>query len=241
MEATEISFASRRNSSIAALLRGEAATVGPWLERWDARRTLLHLSLVVVGTALFGAAIGCWRSPMQALYTAGKLPLIVLLTTLGNALLNAMLAPLLGLNCNFRQSLLAMLMSFAIAGAILGSFSPVMAFLVWNAPAMSQASRESGIYPALLLALVAAIAFAGIAANLRLLELLRGLSGSQRVAWRVLTAWLAGNLLLGSQLSWILRPFLGSPHLPVQFLRTNAFQGNFFEATMNSFVQVLFN
>jgi LmbE family N-acetylglucosaminyl deacetylase len=39
------------------------------------------------------------------------------------------------------------------------------------------------------------------------------------VAWRVISAWLAANLFLGSQLSWILRPFIGSPGLPVEFLR----------------------
>jgi hypothetical protein len=73
------------------------------------------------------------------------------------------------------------------------------------------------------------IAFAGIAANVRLLQLLRSLSGSASVARKVLFAWLAGNLLLGSQLAWNLRPFVGAPFLPVEFLRPNAFEGNFFE------------
>ena len=64
------------------------------------------------GAGLYGAAMGCWRDPMQALYTAIKFPLIILLTAAGNAMLNAMLAPLLGLNISFRQSFLAILMSF---------------------------------------------------------------------------------------------------------------------------------
>ena len=37
------------------------------------------------------------------------------------------------------------------------------------------------------------------------------------------------QLFLGSQLSWILRPFIGAPYLPVAFLRDTAFQGNFYE------------
>ena len=81
----------------------------------------------------------------------------------------------------------------------------------------------------LLLALVVMIAFAGVAANVRLVELLRRLSPGPAVAHKVLAAWLAGNLFLGSQLCWILRPFVGSPGLPVQFLRPDAFRGNFFE------------
>ena len=232
--------ATGRPGELAVLLRGEAGTVGPWLERWDTRRALLHLGVILLGAGLYGAAIGCWRSPLQALYTAGKFPLIILLTALGNTLLNAMLAPLLGLNFNLRQSLLAVLMSFAIAAAILGAFSPLMAFLVWNTPPLSQSLQAGALpYHFLKLSLVATIAFAGVAANLRLLGLLRRMSGNPAAAWRVLVAWLAGNLLLGSQLSWILRPFLGSPHLPVQFLRPNAFEGNFYESTFRSLTQLL--
>ena len=66
---------------------------------------------------------------------------------------------------------------------------------------------------------VAVIAFAGMTGNVRLFQLLAQLGGSRAVALRVLLAWLAGNLFLGSQLSWILRPFIGSPTLPVEFFR----------------------
>jgi hypothetical protein len=179
--------------------------------------------------------MGCWRAPLQALFVATKFPLIILLTTLGNALLNAMLAPLLGLNLSFRQSFLSILMSFTIAGAILASFSPLAAFMIWNTPPMSPDARLSdGTYAMIQLTHVAVIAFAGIVANLRLVQLLRQLSGSAAVARRVLLAWLAGNLLFGSQLSWILRPFIGSPGLPVEFLRKTALHGNFFETVFSS-------
>jgi hypothetical protein len=55
---------------------------------------------------------------------------------------------------------------------------------------------------------------------------------------RVLVAWLAGNLFLGSQLCWILRPFIGSPVLPVEFFRTTALHGNFYENVLRSILQV---
>jgi hypothetical protein len=95
---------------------------------------------------LYGAAMGWWRDPQQALYVAIKFPLIILLTTAGNALINAMLAPLLGLNIPFRQSFSAILMSFTIAAAILGAFSPLMAFMVWNAPPMSPEPVSGATY-----------------------------------------------------------------------------------------------
>ncbi len=213
------------------LLRGEAEPLKDWMGRWSHFRLALHLSVIVLGSAAFGAAMGAWRAPQQAVYTALKFPLVILGTTLGNGLLNGMLAPLLGLNLRFRQSLLAVLLSYSITAAILGAFSPVIFFLVWNTPPMAthSAAAQAG-HNFLLLAEVVVIAGAGLAGNLRLLELLRGLAGREQVARRVLSAWLAGNLLLGSQLSWILRPFIGSPNLPVEFLRQNTFAGNFFES-----------
>ncbi|MEW6306236.1 MAG: hypothetical protein AB1705_22445 [Verrucomicrobiota bacterium] len=210
---------------IATLLRGDVDAIRDWLERREGARIALYVVVIFAGAGLYGAAMGWWRAPQQAVFTAIKLPLVVLLTTLGNALLNGMLAPLLGLNLSFRQASVAILMSFAIASAILASFSPLVFFLVWNTP-------QTTAYSFTLLVQVLIIAYAGIMANLRLVQLLERLSASRAVARRILFAWLAGNLFLGSQLSWILRPFVGSPGLPVQFLRDNAFQGSFYEAVL---------
>jgi hypothetical protein len=224
---------------ISVLLRGEPEKIVAWTGQWSARRFALHVVVIVVGAGLYGAAMGWWRDPQQALYVAIKFPLIILLTTAGNALLNAMLAPLLGLNIPFRQSFSAILMSFVIAAAILGAFSPLMAFLVWNAPPMSPEAVSGATYSFIKLTNVAAIAFAGAVGSARLFQLLTRLGGRRAVAFRVLFAWLAGNLFLGSQLSWILRPFIGSPALPVEFFRATALRGNFYENVFHSLLQIL--
>jgi hypothetical protein len=223
---------------IATLLRGDVDRISRWSGSWDTHRMALQIGVIFAGGGGYGAAMGWWRDPHQALFTAIKLPLIILLTTIGNALINAMLAPLLGLNIPFRQSFAAILMSCTIAAAILGAFSPLMGFLVWNAPAMTAKAPSTGVYNLIKLAHVAAIALAGITGNARLFQLLQRLGGSRRVARKVLVAWLAGNLFLGSQLSWILRPFVGSPQLPVEFLRATAFHGNFYETVFRSLAQV---
>jgi hypothetical protein len=233
MEATAL-----EPSQISVLLRGDPPVLREWTERWEPRRLALWLSVIIGGAGGYGAAMGYWRDPLQALFVAIKFPLIVLLTTLGNALLNAMLAPLLGLNLGLRQSFLAVLMSFTITAAILGSFSPLVAFMVWNAPSITDARGSGGAYGVIQLTHVGVIAFAGIVGNLRLAQLLRLLSGKSATARRVLFAWLAVNLFLGSQLSWILRPFIGSPGLPVEFLRKNAMHGNFYEAVFRDLVQL---
>jgi hypothetical protein len=196
--------------------------------------------LIVVGAGAFGVAVGCWRDPLQSLYAGIKLPLILLLTAGGNAVLNALLAPLLGLKVPFRQTFLAVLASFALASVILGAFSPLAVFIIWNAPPLTEGANNSLTHAAILLLLVGVIAFAGIAANARLLKLLQSLAGDAAVGGRVLLAWLAVNLFLGSQLSWVLRPFIGSPGLPVQFLRDDAFNGNFYETVFRSALR-LFN
>lgn len=228
------------SASVGTLLRGEVAALTAWTANWRVSQMRRDVLLVVVGAGLFGAALGSWRDPWQALYAGLKLPLILLLTATGNALLNVMLAPLLGLRIAFRQSFLAILASFALAATILGAFSPLAAFVIWNAPPLTADANHSATHAAILLLLVGVIAFAGIAANLRLLQLLRSLAGGQGGAWRVLIAWLAVNLFFGSQLSWVLRPFIGSPNLPVEFLRAQAFNGNFFETVFSSTVG-LFN
>lgn len=211
------------------LLRGDAEKLRDWLTQPFASRALLYCAVIAIGAGMYGAAIGSWRSPLMAGYVAVKFPLILLLTALGNALLNGMLAQLIGLGASFRQVSLAILMSFTVTAAILGAFSPIVYFMVINLAPMSAAGDSNFPYAVLLVSQVVLIAFAGIAANVRLLQLLQSLSGGGMLALKVLFAWLGGNMLLGMQLTWILRPFFGSPDLPVQFLRSNAFHGNFIE------------
>lgn len=227
-------------SEFRSLLSGRSEALRGWIQAGDRRALTVSLAAVFIGSGLYGAAMGSWRSPLQGLFVAVKLPLVLLLATVGNALLNSMLAPLLGLRITLRESLLAILMSFGISGAVLGAFSPIAAFITWNCPPMHPDTQISGgAYSLIMVTHVVVIAFAGAAGTLRLAQLLRSISPGRAVAWRVLFAWLAANLFLGSQLSWILRPFIGSPVLPVRFLRDTAFQGNFYETVFGSLMRLL--
>ena len=219
-----------RQDLIPTLLRGEPEPLRGWLEGVRVRRFVLCVLAIMAGAALYGASIGSWRSPKQALFTAIKFPLVLLVTSAGNAMLNALLAPLLGVALDFRQAVLAILISQAVAAIILGAFSPLVAFIVWNLPTMSEAVSQYGIFAFLQVSQAAVIAFAGVTAVAHLYRLLRSLGPDERSARNLLVAWLVGNLLLGSQLAWICRPFFGSPFLEVQLLRREALKGNFFEA-----------
>lgn len=211
------------------LCRGDAERIAAWLTEPGMFLPLGCYFVIVAGCGLYGSTVGLWRAPLQSLYTAIKFPLLIFLTCAGNAILNGMLAQLLGSRLSFRQTALAILMSFAIASIILGAFSPIALFVLYNTPALDSATAITG-HSVTLLTHVFLIAYAGIVANHVLFRLLEKLSGSRAVARRVLFSWLAGNLLLGAQLAWILRPFIGHPALAIQFLRDDPLRGNFYEA-----------
>jgi hypothetical protein len=226
--------------ALGSLLRGEADEIARWIRGRTAGRTWQHALVIAVGAGAFGAAMGSWRAPEQALASGLKLPFVLLGTAAGNALINGMLAPLLGVDLRLRESFAAVLASFALLAAILGAFAPLMVFLVWNLPPpqpgvpMAVAARN-----VMLLTLVGTIAFAGVAANVRLLQLLRRLGGGASAGVRLLLAWLAVNLLLGSQLSWNTRPFIGHADVPVRFFSDRAFEGSFFEEVLRTAAELL--
>ena len=235
-------FAALDIEQIPTLLRAEPTTLRDWLERQRLSSALFCVLIIVLGAGFYGAVMGSWRGELQPLYTGIKLPLLILLTTLGNALLNAMLAPLLGLNLSGRQCLTVILMTFAIAAAMLGSLAPVAAFVVWNTPPLTAATTlASPEYGLMQLTLFAFIAGAGVKGNIALAPLLRDWSGSAAIARRVLSAWVAVNLLLGSQICWVLRPFIWDPARPVEFLGPEYFRGSFYETVFEAARRLIFD
>jgi hypothetical protein len=234
-------FAAAKPISIDAFLRAGPERLHDMLTGRNSSLAWFCAVAICGGAGLYGAVMGSWCAALQALYVALKLPLLMLLTTLGNALLNAMLAPLLGLDMGFRQSLAAVLMSFAIAALILGALSPVALFVVWNTPPLSAMTRlSSPEYGFLQLTHVAFIAFAGTVGNLRLEPVLRQWTDRPTVARKVLFAWLAGNLFLGSQICWVLRPFIWDPARPVVFIGREYFHGSFCETVFEAARRLLF-
>ena len=211
----------------------------PWLEEKRFEWLLVCAVTIVLGCGLYGRVVGLWRGPQQALFTAVKMPLLIFLTCAGNALLNGMLAQVLGTGLGFRQTSMAILMSFTIAALILAALSPVAWFILLNTPPLTSVARGTG-HSITLLSDVLFIAYAGIVANRRLLGLLAAVCPTRATAQRVFWSWLAGNLFLGAQLSWVLRPFIGTPGLAVQFLREDPLRGNIYAAVFGALRHLLF-
>jgi len=227
--------AATNPNSPAAFLRAEPARLREWITRRQANLVVFCVAAIVIGAGAYGAVMGCWRDTLQAIYTGIKLPLVILLTTLGNGLLNGILAPLLGFNATFRQSLTIVLITFATASVILGALSPVALFVVWNTPPLGVATQLfSPEYGFMQLTLAVLIACAGVAGNLHVVPLLSQWTKSAAVARKVLLAWLAGNLFLGSQICWVLRPFIWDPAGPTRFIGREYFGGSFYETVFEA-------
>ncbi|MGB8169874.1 MAG: hypothetical protein WCF18_20395 [Chthoniobacteraceae bacterium] len=221
------------------LCSGDSAGIAPWLGEKRPGWLLVCAFTIVLGCGLYGGVVGLWRAPEQALFTAVKMPLLIFLTCGGNALLNGLLAQVLGSGLGFRQTSVAILMSFTIAAIVLAALSPVAYFILLNTPPLGSAARGTG-HSVTLLADVGFIAYAGVVANRRLLGLLTAVCPTAAAAQRVFWSWLAGNLFLGAQLSWVLRPFIGSPGLAVQFLRDDPMRGNFYAAVFGALRHLIF-
>ncbi|WP_395752624.1 hypothetical protein [Prosthecobacter sp.] len=216
-------------SRLLSLARGETVGLVGWLEEKSVRAMLPLVVGILAGCGVYGFAIGLGRAPLMACFVAVKMPLLIFLTLGVNGLINGMFGSLLGSGMSFRQTLQACLMSFALFALIVGSLAPIIIAMALDRPADGTRDLE-GWYRVFLLSNTAVIAFAGIIANHKLLRLIEAFSGSAAAARRTLVAWLAGNLFVGAQLSYILRPFFGNPALAVEFLRPDPFHGNFYES-----------
>lgn len=165
-----------------------------------------------------------------------KMPLLIALTLAGNWFLNGLMGILLGSGFGFQQSLYALLKAFAISGLILASLSPICLYFALSMPGPGSDGAKTA-HSVYLLSHVCLIGVAGVVGLLRLRSHLRGCCPSPAIALRTLSAWVTGNALLGTQFSWIFRPFIGSPGLEVRMFREDAMEGSFIEAVWAALIR----
>ena len=115
----------------------------------------------------------------------------------------------------------------AIASLVLLGLAPIALLFVCSAPDPSIDSRVT--HNVILLVHVAVIGTAGTYGTRflrRALARLAAVGGRSRAIYLL---WLGSYLLVGAQLAWMFRPWVGSIYHEVVFLRPDALDGNFYE------------
>ena len=223
------------------------------------------LFLIIALGAFYGICMACFAAfhrpaadaILQMIASAGKIPLLFLLTLLVTFpslyVFNALIGSRLTLGAVW-QLLIATL---AVMVAVLASLGPVVAFF----------SVSTTGYDFMLIfnvVICAASGFLGLKFLLFTLHRLtlvleekstpdalpsknqeepqgalekiegRAFSGNITAIFRI---WVIVFALVGAQMSWVLRPFIGAPNVPFTWLRER--DSNFFEAVWNAFWQLL--
>ena len=196
-----------------------------------------HLILIVVSTAVYGLALGWWRSVEMALYVAAKLPAVFVGSTLVVSAFAWMAGLVVGAGLRYREVLELVFSAMASASRLLLALVPVVLFFIISAAPTGGTHEELRFAHAALLAThIVVFAAAGVLGNLTLVRDLRErVLAKCRVSVLVML-WLGAFALVGCQVGWMMRPLVGSPNIAVEFLREDALDSNFLESV---FTQVI--
>jgi len=196
------------------------------------------LVLVLVPcAALYGIVLGGWHGGALTFFVALKLPLVLLVTSALTMLFNSFVASLLGLSLRFGQVAVLTFFALAVASLLLASLAPVAWFFTLSLPEPSLDAR--GTHNLLYLLhtfLVGACGLAGTAVLWRGLVRIRGTAPNLKKAY---LAWVLSFALVGGEVAWALRPFVGSVYHPIELLRADALKGNVYEFVFTDIIPYL--
>jgi len=174
---------------------------------------------------LFSATGGRDDSWKYLLASALKVPLLFLLTLVVTFPSLYVFAALANSRLRLRDTLRLLVAAIAVNLGVLASFAPVTAFFT--------VSTESYAFMIFLNVLFFALAGAvGLAFLNRAVSAVfpadrpegepvpAAGGGDSRRARRIFRVWLLIYVVVGAQMGWILRPFIGNPHLPFQAFRS---------------------
>ena len=187
------------------------------------------LVLMMLGAAAYGAVLGMWHGPRLALYCAIKFPLVLLLTTVITIAFSWLAAMLLGVPLSFAQVVALNLLALGTAATILASLVPVAWLFTISSPPPTAAERTT--HNLLYLMHTVFVAACGLGGMRSLWMALRATRRPQQALVAVFAVWIVTYALVGGEVAWALRPFVGSvsPDFPVVFLRPDALHGNVYE------------
>ncbi len=182
------------------------------------RREMLHLVLiVVVFAAAYGAVLGSFRGiadgrALQIVYAAIKVPMLLLATSAVAMPSFFVLNSLFGLRSDFGAAVRALVSAQAALAIVLAALAPLTA--VWY--------LSCDDYTLAILFNAMMFAVASFAAQGLLRAAYRPLIRHNPKHRGMLWTWLVIYMFVGIQMGWMLRPFVGSAGIEVQFFREGA-------------------
>jgi hypothetical protein len=223
--------------SLDALLRGEHTRKD---DLQEGRVGLQARRLVLLGLllgALYGAGMGLyaavggrdggWRHMASA---AVKLPLLFLLTLLVTFPSLYVFSALANSRLRLRETLRLLVAAITVMLGVLASFAPVTAFF----------TLSTDSYRFLLFLNVVFCSLAGLVGLGFLLRAVKLVFPDEKAsrdeggrARRIFRVWLALFAAVGAQMAWILKPFVGNPHLTFEWIRPSRAM-NVFEFVLRS-------
>lgn len=181
-------------------------------------RAFVLPAVVLLAGGIYGAAMGSWgalqpdRWPM-ILYAAIKVPLLIAATTAICLPGYFVIVSVLGLRDTFRPSLRAIAAGQAAMTLTLAALAPLTLLVYF--------SRVDHAWALLFNAAMFTVATA--VASIVMLRRFASLIALSRQHRLTLGAWVFMYVFVGIQAGWMMRPFVGSPGLPVAFFRDEPF------------------
>jgi hypothetical protein len=199
-------------------------------QKFKFREFVQLVIFIILSSGIYGVVLSGFRSLELSLYVAVKLPTLFLGTIAIVSIFNWITATILGVELTFRSTLFVVLASMSIGCWILLSLAPVAIFFIVSSVSYLGTNQEQQIAHNITLLLhITVLGLAGVAGNISLFQSLKSAINSRISISSVCFLWISAFALVGCQLSWILRPFIGSPFYPIVFMRPDALKRNFYE------------
>lgn len=177
----------------------------------------------VVFALVYGAVLGSSNGVLQALSSAIKLPVLFLATLAICSPTLYFFQILFGSRQTITQSFALMLTAITVTSVLLLSFAPVTLFFLLT-------TSHYQLFKLLNVLVLTIAGFRGVAflsQGIKIVAVNEQGAGARRT---VVRAWVLLYALVGSQVAWALRPFVGAPSLPFELFRNlgGSFYSNIF-------------
>lgn len=191
---------------------------------------LAKLVLLVMATSfVYGASVGAYSGGEQVLFAAVKMPILFMGTLLiGFPIFYIFASGFIGISAGFLFEIT--LFSVAVTTTFLAAFAPIQFVCSMSIP-----NPSYPCYLFLVLFMVFLIALSGTVGVVQLYRALLPVATDKKRLFKLVITWFLIYQFIGAQMSWLLRPFVGSPwEIKGGFFIWRYFEGNIYEAVFRA-------